>query len=305
MQDLTLLAAIVATVLFAAMAAFQATLAAGAPVGAHVLGGRHSGVLPPRLRVFSGIAALLLVGFALVVLARAGVVGWPAGIAGLLIPASWVIAGFLVLNTLGNLASKSRFERTVLAATTAVLAVLCGVVALSCLRAQSNASKLPTNRRPAGHSAGLFAPRDVCNQSVGKTKGIRHSGSTATTRSAVWPEPRATAAKNAARRYDTMRESLHGQPVMRQAPRTRVSDASTISMVSGACMVVLLSTDRLPEVRSVGEAHVGASASSRHPRQHGQRHGFFGFGIRLTSPPLTLDDRPSALPLGPQRTRLR
>ena len=82
-----------------------------------------------------------------------------------------------------------------------------------------------------------------------------------------------------------MRESLHGQPVMRQAPRTRVSDASTISMVSGACMVVLLSTDRLPEVRSVGEAHIGASGSSRHPRQHGQRHGFVGFGIRQTSPP--------------------
>ena len=132
MQDLTFLAAIVATVLFAAMAAFQATLAAGAPVGAHVLGGRHSGVLPPRLRAFSGIAALLLVGFALVVLARAGVVvGWPAGIASLLIPASWIIAGFLVLNTLGNLASKSRFERTVLATATAVLAVLCAVVAIS------------------------------------------------------------------------------------------------------------------------------------------------------------------------------
>jgi hypothetical protein len=131
MHELTLFAAIVATVLFAAMAAFQATLAAGAPVGAHVLGGRHSGVLPPQLRVFSGIAAALLVGFALVVLARAGVVGWPAGIAGLLIPAAWFIAGFLTLNTLGNLASKSRFERTVLAATTAVLAVLCGFVALA------------------------------------------------------------------------------------------------------------------------------------------------------------------------------
>jgi hypothetical protein len=131
MQDLTFFAAIVATGVFAARAAFQASLAAGAPLGAHVLGGRHSDVLPPQLRACSGIAAILLVGFALVVLARAGVVGWPTGIAGLLIPASWVIAGFLVLNTFGNLASKSRFERTVLAATTAVLAVLCGFVALS------------------------------------------------------------------------------------------------------------------------------------------------------------------------------
>jgi hypothetical protein len=131
MQDPTLLAAIVATGLFAAMAAFQATLAVGAPLGAHVLGGRSSGALPPRLRAFSAIAAVLLLGFAMVMLARAGVVGWPAGIAGVLVPASWAIVGFLVLNTLGNLTSKSRFERTVLAATTAALAVLCGFVALT------------------------------------------------------------------------------------------------------------------------------------------------------------------------------
>jgi hypothetical protein len=131
MQDLTLLAAIVATGLFAAMAAFQATLAAGAPLGAHVLGGRYSDALPPRVRAFSGIAAVILLAFARVMLARAGVIGWPTGIAGLLAPAAWVIVGFLVLNTLGNLASKSRFERTVLAATTALLAILCGFVALA------------------------------------------------------------------------------------------------------------------------------------------------------------------------------
>jgi hypothetical protein len=129
--ELTVVAAILATCLFVAMAAFQATLAAGAPLGAHVLGGRHPGTLPSRLRVFSGIAAVLLVGFALVILARAAVIGWPAGIAGMLVPATWLIVGFLVLNTLGNLASKSRFERTGLAATTALLAVLCGLVALT------------------------------------------------------------------------------------------------------------------------------------------------------------------------------
>ena len=131
MQDLTLIAAIVATVLFVAMAAFQATLAAGVPVGAHVLGGRFPGRLPGRMRLFSGIAALLLLGLAVVVLARAAIIGWPAGIAGVLGPASWVVPAFLVLNTLGNLASKSRLERTAFAATTAALAVLCGFVALT------------------------------------------------------------------------------------------------------------------------------------------------------------------------------
>jgi hypothetical protein len=129
--DLTVVAALVATGLLVAMAGFQASLAAGAPLGAHVLGGKYSEVLPPRLRVFGGIAAILLVSFAWVMLARAGVVGSPVGLGDLLAPAAWVIAGFLALNTLGNLASKSRFERTALAATTAVLAVLCGFVALT------------------------------------------------------------------------------------------------------------------------------------------------------------------------------
>jgi len=129
--ELTVVAALVATGLFAAVAAFQATLAAGAPLGAHVLGGRYSDALPPRLRAISWIVAIVLLAFAGVMLARDGVIGWPAGLADLLAPAAWGIVGFLVLNTLGNLASKSRFERTALAATTAVLAVLRGFVALT------------------------------------------------------------------------------------------------------------------------------------------------------------------------------
>ena len=124
-------AAVLAAVLFVGMAAFQASLALGAPLGAHVLGGRYPDGLPNRIRAFSAVAAAILVVGALVVLARAGAIGWPAGAAGLLTPASWGIAAFLVLNTLGNLASKSRLERTVFAATTAALAVLSAYVALS------------------------------------------------------------------------------------------------------------------------------------------------------------------------------
>lgn len=128
---MTIPAAVLAAVLFVAMAAFQASLALGARLGAHVLGGRHPGALPTRLRTFSAIAAAILVAGALVILARAGAIGWPVSASGLLAPASWVIAAFLALNTLGNLASKSRLERTVFAATTAALAVLCAYVALS------------------------------------------------------------------------------------------------------------------------------------------------------------------------------
>ena len=128
---MTITAAAVAAALFLGMAAFQATLALGAPLGAHVLGGRFPGALPNRLRAFSAIAAAILVGGALVILARAGAIGWPVGATGLLVPLGWAIATFLVLNTLGNLASKSRLERTVFAAMTAALAVLSAYVALS------------------------------------------------------------------------------------------------------------------------------------------------------------------------------
>ena len=128
---MTSLAAVVASALFLAMAVFQAALALGAPVGAHILGGRHPGPLPPWVRLFSGIAAVILVGAAFVVLAGAGMIGWPPAAAGLLEPALWVIAGFLVLNTLGNLTSRSRLERRVFAAGTATLAVLSAYVALT------------------------------------------------------------------------------------------------------------------------------------------------------------------------------
>jgi hypothetical protein len=128
---MTIPAAILAAVLFLGVAAFQAGLAFGAPLGAHVLGGRYPNALPNRLRAFSAIAAVILLGGALVILARAGAIGWPVAAAGVLVPASWAIAAFLALNTLGNLASKSPLERTLFAATTAALAALSAFVAAS------------------------------------------------------------------------------------------------------------------------------------------------------------------------------
>jgi Cu2+-exporting ATPase len=93
------------------------------------------------------------VGGALVILARAGAIGWPVGATGLLVPGSWAIAVFLVLNTLGNLASKSRLERTVFAAMTAAPAVLCACVALSSLcqtGADGHTRAGWSSRRPPG-----------------------------------------------------------------------------------------------------------------------------------------------------------
>ena len=124
-------AAVLAAALFLAMAVFQVALALGAPLGQHVLGGRNAGVLPRGLRIASVVAAAILTGAAAIVLARANLIGWPSQAAALLAPACWIVAGYMALNTLGNLKSTSRIERTFLAATTAALAVLCGFVALS------------------------------------------------------------------------------------------------------------------------------------------------------------------------------
>jgi hypothetical protein len=69
--------------------------------------------------------------FAGVVLAQAGVTGWPSGISGLLAPAVRVIAGFVVLDTLGNLAYRSRFRADRLGGHDGRPGGLCGFVALT------------------------------------------------------------------------------------------------------------------------------------------------------------------------------
>jgi hypothetical protein len=123
------LAAIVAAVLLANVAALQIGVAAGAPLGEFVWGGTNDGVLPTDLRVASAIAVPVLLVVAWVLLARAGVV--PRGVlpARILAPACWVLFALFALNTLGNLASESGFERLIFAPVTALLAALSAVVA--------------------------------------------------------------------------------------------------------------------------------------------------------------------------------
>ena len=126
-------AAIGAAVLLVGVAVFQVVLALGVPWGAISYGGRvatEGGVLPLRYRIMSAVAALILVLAAWVVLARADVS--PAGPLGegMLKWATWVICGYLVLNTVMNIASRSAAERWVMGSVTAVAAVLCLIVVL-------------------------------------------------------------------------------------------------------------------------------------------------------------------------------
>ena len=89
------------------------------------------GSFPTVYRAMSAGSALVLVFAAWIVFARSG-----AGLAGplgdgLLEWGTWVIFGFLVLNTLANLASRNPTERWLMGSITSVAAVLCLIVALS------------------------------------------------------------------------------------------------------------------------------------------------------------------------------
>lgn len=101
-------------VLFAPVAMFQIALAIGAPLGHHAWGGVHQGRLPLNFRINSGLAAIVLLFAASVVLAESTVISWSPVPEFLLTPTVWLLAGLMALNTAGNLASKSAFERWVL-----------------------------------------------------------------------------------------------------------------------------------------------------------------------------------------------
>jgi hypothetical protein len=120
---------IVAVVLLGVIVLFQAALALGAPWGAAAWGGQHPGVLPTRLRIASGVAAVLIYPTIIaVVLASAGLIGdgWLPVDGTVLM---WVLAGLLALGALANFASRSPRER-IWGPVALAVAICCAVIAL-------------------------------------------------------------------------------------------------------------------------------------------------------------------------------
>ena len=105
---------------------FQALLVCGVPLGRFAWGGQHE-VLPTRLRVGSLASMVIYVVIGWLVLARSAQRGGGHGAVGLAI---WVVAGFFLLGTAGNLASRSRSERLVMTPIALVLCALTVVVAV-------------------------------------------------------------------------------------------------------------------------------------------------------------------------------
>ena len=112
--------AILATLILSLVALLQVLLAAGAPLGRLAWGGEHR-ILPAKLRLGSVAAIPLLVLAAWAILARVDLV-LPGTDVAVVPVGTWIFGGLFVLNTLGNLASKSQVERIVMTPLALILA---------------------------------------------------------------------------------------------------------------------------------------------------------------------------------------
>ncbi len=130
-MTLTLLAAVVALVLFAGLVVFQLALAVGAPWGRAAYGGQAPGVLPTRFRVSSVVAAVVWAGVALVVARQGGIPVWAPLPDAWLPVAVWTISGLLALAVILNAITRSRVERAIWLPVTLVLLAATLVVALT------------------------------------------------------------------------------------------------------------------------------------------------------------------------------
>ncbi|HEY5846052.1 MAG TPA: hypothetical protein VIT42_04590 [Microlunatus sp.] len=123
---MSVVAAILATVVLAALAVPQILVSAGRPYGRLVWGGQHR-MLPAPLRVGSAVSVVIYAGFVVVL-------HWCAGLIGSLTPfievATWMLFAYFVIGVVIKLISRSRAERLVMTSTCTVLAVCTLLVAI-------------------------------------------------------------------------------------------------------------------------------------------------------------------------------
>jgi len=103
-------AAYLAIALLAGIALFQVGLAVGRPWGRAAWGGRHSGILPTRLRIASAAAAAaypLLIAY--IASSAELAPGWALPGAGTAL--MWALTGFFLLGGVINAVSRSPIER--------------------------------------------------------------------------------------------------------------------------------------------------------------------------------------------------
>lgn len=127
-MKITQVAGIGFSVIMLGVVGFQIALAAGAPWGAYAMGGAFPGQFPSAMRVAALVQAVILLLFAGVVLARAGVAvrRWSRASRRLI----WLVVAFSALSLVLNLITPSAGERAIWAPVALVLLVCSLLVAL-------------------------------------------------------------------------------------------------------------------------------------------------------------------------------
>ncbi|MDO8847682.1 MAG: hypothetical protein Q7W51_04770 [Coriobacteriia bacterium] len=122
------IAAVVFAVVTVGATGFQFALALGAPWGAYAMGGRYPGRFPAPMRIAAVVQALILVGLAGVVLARAGLMleTWASAASWLI----WVVVAFSAVSLVLNSITTSKGERLVWVPVAIVMLASSLVVAL-------------------------------------------------------------------------------------------------------------------------------------------------------------------------------
>ena len=126
---IAIIAAIIVVVLFIGLSIFQILLAAGKPLGQFAFGGKYPEVLPKNLRIMSLVAVGIFVLGSISVLVRVGILAIiPDSIVFVIIV--WVLAFYLSLNTLMNIASKSESEKKFMTPVSLSIAICLFIVAI-------------------------------------------------------------------------------------------------------------------------------------------------------------------------------
>lgn len=137
------IAAWVAAVLLGVVVVFQLALTFGAPWGSLTQGGANPGVLPVEARAVALVSAVVLVAFAVVLLARTGqgpLAGAPRRLVAVL---AWAATVYLGVGLLLNLVTPSAVERAVWAP---VIAVLLGCALVVMASTRQRVSREATDR---------------------------------------------------------------------------------------------------------------------------------------------------------------
>jgi hypothetical protein len=98
-------------ILIAIVILFQMALLAGAPWGHLTMGGKYPGALPKNIRRVTLVSMLLLIGFALIVLTRAGVFmpEWQPATRVLI----WFVVAYCGFGVFLHIITPSRWERII------------------------------------------------------------------------------------------------------------------------------------------------------------------------------------------------